>query len=98
MSDEGNFAAGDVVRVAGLVSRPDLNGASVALIAFDAAAGRWTARAPSGELLKIRPASLEHAPVSPAALAALAASRPRANEAGLAELPEPPQVLLAPRN
>ena len=54
-----SFVAGMHARVHGLKGRPDLNGAAVSLLHFDAEAGRWAVRdVVSDERVKIRPSNL----------------------------------------
>ena len=43
------LTAGAHARVHGLKGRPDLNGAEVLLLRFEAATGRWQARSMKGE-------------------------------------------------
>lgn len=54
-----SFVAGMHARLHGLKGRPDLNGAAVSLLHFDAEAGRWAVRdIVSDERVKIRPSNL----------------------------------------
>ena len=49
LSLDDAITAGAHARVHGLKGRPDLNGAEVLLLRFEAAAGRWQARSMKGE-------------------------------------------------
>ncbi len=52
------LVAGRVATVQGVVSRPDLVGAVVLLLSFDAGSGRWVARTAGGERLRLLPGRL----------------------------------------
>ncbi len=65
------LAAGRVATVQGVVSRPDLVGALVLLLAFDEASGRWVARTVGGERLRLLPGRLAVIPGSDQASARL---------------------------
>lgn len=69
------WAAGHHARLAGLLCRPDLNGAEVVLLEWFASRGRWGVRCVvSGERLSVRPTSLEPSAALSEALGADASS------------------------
>lgn len=58
-SGDGGLLPGTQVRLAGLLSRPDLNGSLGTLVAFEAGKGRWQVRLTSGEVKLFKSESLE---------------------------------------
>ena len=61
-SGAAGLREGRVASVQGVVSRPDLVGALVLLLAFDEASGRWVVRTAGGERLRLLPGRLAAIP------------------------------------
>ena len=59
MEADGEIGAGARVRIAGLVSRADLNGTEATVLHYVEEAGRWAVRCDGGELVRAKPANLE---------------------------------------
>ena len=54
LGDDDGFGKGDLVRLAGLVSKPELNGTEARLLSWGATRGRWNADV-GGQVVSLKP-------------------------------------------
>ena len=71
-----SLVVGGHCRIHALLSKPELNGRVVAIVAHDAGSGRYTVRVPNTGMYKLKPANLEPAEPVPAPTAAAPAGPP----------------------